>query len=834
MRSPMLSWIVLALSACAWVLLWPLYTALPTWVGGVFILAATITAIAAANTDGEGSGYRLGPGIRIALLAALGVGAYFVPWGMRMALMLLSGGVVAQGMSGRRGRRLSRGLWTVGTIAAVQGAAAGLYALWLSGMHASPILTAIEGGLLRLFGRTVSAVGETLYVSTASGTISVLPSWDQFGLALGCLVWCGFLVFVLGSPSTPNRVRVAAKGTGVLIATLALRHVLLLLVALETISPHLFWHPAVLAASAVVLVALLARFSGLRPNGLGASIERVLAAPRPALVGIGACTCAGTFLVLGALFLVPAGAPNEGSILFDEGHGDWESTLVPMDTEAYGQITTYNFASLYDWLSYHAPVGQITEPLTAERLDGCAILVLKTPSVAYAKEEIEAVERFVASGGGLFVIGDHTNVFGMTTVLNPILEPFGLAFHYDSTYRLGTGSFTTYVRGPLCFDPIGQHIASFDFLTSCSIDAPLSAYRTIADDRVLSNQADYSTRDFFPRQRYNLASQFGRFTQSAATLHERGRVAVFTDSTCFSNFSVFMDGYPDYLLGTVSFLMRTNVAIPFRVLMLAAGMLAAIGAGLLVLRTGRARGVAAVLCGVMVGWSGFTVTVDLVHRVTYPLPEAAEEMPIVYFDVEYSDIDIEPQPASAASYDLSRQFDTMFVWTQRIARIPLLIDGTEWRDARPEREIVLINPRGDIEPGYLAWLQSYVETGGTAYLLDRCGRDRSGTDRILAAFDRTLDDDACGADRVLDGATVVSREVSPSLTIYASVLDVGEGRLVFVSDSSAFSNVALGGSFTIPSTIQRALYDTVFWLFDEASHPEAIRPESEEDAAEAT
>ena len=809
-------WISLALCTCGWLLLLTFYTELPPWIGAAFFAGAALAAIGASWGTVDAAAprrHRWTVGLLAGAAAAVGL---YTPWGMRVALALFVAGALGTAFvtAHRTVRRVARGLLSVGTVALVQGALVGLYATLFGHVHASRLVSFFDVWLLRALGRSVTVVGQTVHVSTASGMLAIVPSWDQFGLALGLLAWCGTSVFALFSDGVERRLRAVAKGTVVVVAYLLVRHVLLVLFSLETGSPRLFWNPVVLCLSVLPLIVLLARFSGLPPGRVGAGLEAVLFSPPRTAALAGTSAFAATLFVLAALYLVPAGRANEGTVLFDEAHGEWESTLAGIDTETYGLATTYNYTSLYDWLSYYYPVGRLVEPIDERTLDGCAVLVLKTPSSPYAEEEIAAIEAFVQDGGGLFVIGDHTNVFGTTTVLNPVLARFGIALNYDSTYRLGSGSFTTYVPAALCFDPIMQHVKAFDFLTSCSVRVPLSAYRTIADDRILSNQADYATRDFFPKQRYNLASEFGRFVQTAAVPHGAGRVVVFTDSTCFSNFSVFMDGYPSFLLGTFAFLARENPQVPWRVLFAAGAGVALAGLALLTWRRRGVHSLVAIACGVALGWTAIAGAACLLHRQAYPLPEPKADVPFVYFDAEHSDIDIEPQPASAEEYDSSRQFDTFFVWTQRIAKIPQLVDAGERDAVLPGRAYVIIDPRAEIDPGFSGWIRDHVAAGGAMILLDRCGRDPSGAERLLEAFELTAG--PCGSDRTIEGGFVAAYEISPSLTVSVSVVPFEEGRVVLVSDSSPFSNLSLGGAFTVPSPIRQALYDVIFWLFRDA------------------
>jgi len=235
--------------------------------------------------------------------------------------------------------------------------------------------------------------------------------------------------------------------------------------------------------------------------------------------------------------------------------------------------------------------------------------------------------------------------------------------------------------------------------------------------------------------------------------------------------------------------------------------------GVVLWRGRGAPGGAGILCGVLLGWAVFSAVACGVHRVSYPLPEPDDDIPFVYFDMEHSDIEIEPQPASSKTYDRSRQYDTFFVWTQRITQIPQLTDSRRRRAILPGRPYVVINPHPGVDVAFLEWIQEYVSAGGALILMDRCGRDNGGSDRLLAEFGLAVTA-GCGSDRVIEDAAIETREISPSLTLRISVVPIESGHVVLVSDSSPFSNLSLGGAFVVPSTIQQALYDTVFWLFD--------------------
>ena len=118
------------------------------------------------------------------------------------------------------------------------------------------------------------------------------------------------------------------------------------------------------------------------------------------------------------------GHEKAGRILIDEGHSEWEDTMRTFDTSWYGQASTYNYYCLRKFLENHYEVAVNMVEITPDILKNQDVVILKCATRAYAERELEALVSFVSKGGGLFVIGDHTDVFGTSTVLNPLAEIF--------------------------------------------------------------------------------------------------------------------------------------------------------------------------------------------------------------------------------------------------------------------------------------------------------------------------------------------------------------------------------------------------------------------------
>ena len=197
--------------------------------------------------------------------------------------------------------------------------------------------------------------------------------------------------------------------------------------------------------------------------------------------------------------------------------------------------------------------------LSTELLNRYDILILKCPTESYSMQEIQSIKHFVDNGGGLYLIGDHTNVFGMNTFLNQISEQFGIRYKTDATYELGTGDLSIYQPDRLFSHPVIQHVTQFDFMTSCTLEptsllASATMENIIIGNRVTSEPGTYATENFFRESVASPDSEYGYLLQAAAIKYGHGRVVAFTDSTVFSSFSMFTDGYPSFTLGTMEYL----------------------------------------------------------------------------------------------------------------------------------------------------------------------------------------------------------------------------------------------------------------------------------------
>ena len=104
--------------------------------------------------------------------------------------------------------------------------------------------------------------------------------------------------------------------------------------------------------------------------------------------------------------------------------GSWSSNAIPngsrppslttprgLPSRTLGEASGYNYAAIYDYLGQYYQMSRLLEKdkIDDETLGKCDVLVIKIPTARYSQDEADAVVRFVEQGGGLLLIGDHTN-----------------------------------------------------------------------------------------------------------------------------------------------------------------------------------------------------------------------------------------------------------------------------------------------------------------------------------------------------------------------------------------------------------------------------------------
>ena len=165
------------------------------------------------------------------------------------------------------------------------------------------------------------------------------------------------------------------------------------------------------------------------------------------------------------------------------------------------------------------------------------VLIIKTPEEPIPDAETAAIERFVRGGGGLLLVGDHTNLLGMGTHLNALSAKHGIQFRYDSVSDALTGGFVN------CTPPyVGRHVGALARRETRIHDVLLAAafrprQTVLAADNCRREPHDYAGSSFFGRRGPHPEMEHGRTVLAGIVNVGHGRIAAFTDSTVWSSFA---------------------------------------------------------------------------------------------------------------------------------------------------------------------------------------------------------------------------------------------------------------------------------------------------------
>jgi len=452
---------------------------------------------------------------------------------------------------------------------------------------------------------------------------------------------------------------------------------------------------------------------------------------------------AGSFMLIMGMLLDVPGRRKEGRVWVDEYHSTWEPTDKPFDTQWYGHDSGYNYYCIYDYISHFYDTARLKTAIDDAALMNCDVLVVKVPTERYEQKEISAIERFVERGGGLLLIGEHTNVFNTGTHINDIAKVFGFSFRYDCLFGIDT-VFTQLYNPPLVPHPIVQDMPPLDFAVSCSISPGLSPGRAAIRSTGLKNLlADYHASNFYPQVEDNAQMRYGAFVQLWTAHRGAGRVAAFTDSTIFSNFATFEPGKAELMLGMLEWLNHRNSPYPLRLFLIVLG-LPLLAAGLVLWHGLPARENTAkravprnvawlvVICSVVFGFSIAAAAARAIHQRSLSLPKAVRPMVQVMIDRTVCN-----GPLSKSGF-ISGKKDGFGIFERWILRLGYFTSRRRGTDALTGDLIVFLDPNQTVTNDFREALVNYVELGGKALILDSPANIGSTANSLLYPFGLTV------------------------------------------------------------------------------------------------
>jgi len=732
------------------------------------------------------------------LVGGSGLGlAYIYSGWMRLPLLALSGVSLILLEARLRPRSWLYRLWLGLALLVICGSSSLL--LYRLGWWFHDISLPHQATLINRVFPNLAITDGLLAVWTPVGAKSVRITFEGLGFYE---VW--FIGSCLLGFAALMRLRTTARWVGLCLAVTIgyslLRFAVIVATAIEFDMPRLLWDSRVMVASWLPVGFILP------PPRLGDGQWRFEVSQRTSKRCLLAIPVA--LVVAIAIGFKDPGHLKQGRVVIDETHANWEWTHLVFDTTSVGIRSEYNYRSFYEYIARSYRVSRCTTGISRSMLDTTDILIIKTPTEPYSPEEIEAIVAFVRCGGGLLLIGDHTNLFGMSTYLNAIAENFGMRFRYDDTFDLATTGLTVFSPDALSHHPSVRKVEDFTFLTSCTIEASPLVEPVMVGRGLGSEDVDYSHPNFFGNIAYDLCDRFGLFLQAGARRFGEGRVLLFTDSTCFSNFCMFSRGKPELVSGLLDYLNRRGGGyglVHYLIGFAALGLLALLGLIPSPTRQSPHLLVAVYLILLIGLHLGNRLSLSLYGDIATYSPDRT-----VLFDVSHS-------RASFSDYfGLSRQGDRadyteLYISTQRIGLEPVAARLDRLEQIQPVA-VVLIEPQSPFSQNEIADLMAYVKQGGRLLVIDSVCNGSSTANQLIEQFGMRLylayetRSDSTGQSILPTLAIAGGVEVHAAETgCQVRCSQVGDGYVVVAVDGFRFTGTVLGRLLKgrVPDVIMR-------------------------------
>ena len=547
------------------------------------------------------------------------------------------------------------------------------------------------------------------------------------------------------------------------------------------------------------------------------------------------------------LTIDPVGKPRGGRVVFVERHSEWEPSDRPYDTRSFGHDPSYSYSAIYNYCGQYFDMSRLqdNEKIDAARLAACDVLVIKTPTEPYSAEEIDAVLRFVARGGGLLLIGEHTDFMGTGACLNAIADPLGFKFRPDNLFGVNS-PYDQNVRRARFPHPAVRNVSLVRYANSCSIDPGWNWGRAaVWNTGLWGLTADYNMSNFFPEAYYRPEMRYGAFIQLWETRHGKGRVLAFTDSTIFSNFSTFEPGKAEYLLDMLSWLNCRSLfdSAALRFLLRLSGLAVLVVMLWLVgTRYPRTRGVWLVwlTCGSL-GYLASTEMIATWQR--GGLPNCQRPLVRVILDRTVSRV-----PLSEGGFTREPNgYGLLEQWIPRLGHYTVRAEGAE---AFSGDILLVLSPTESVSDDYRHRLVQWVSEGGKLVVFDTPDNNRTTANSLLWPFGISVYHaySAQGVLRAKDtdwpgisvSAACQIEGGNPFMWIGDAPVGAtarhGKGTVTAIGFGSLVNNTSMGGMWTAePNPAQLLVYSVLFELITSTVEDRPVRsvpPASHQPATE--
>ena len=179
-----------------------------------------------------------------------------------------------------------------------------------------------------------------------------------------------------------------------------------------------------------------------------------------------------------------------------------------------------------------------------------------TPTIPFSKEEISLLKMWVAKGGNLILVSDHTDLYGHARCVNQMAQVFGCHINYSAT-----------------FDKNDKQVFNNSYLKPFDIKTGTNMKGMVFPSLVAwmwEEDAYYANSNFFGPLAISGDDSYGEKLLLGQISYGLGQVSFLQDSTIFSNFAVYQPYVMDMarFLSDHSFLARLMFLFPIYILLI--------------------------------------------------------------------------------------------------------------------------------------------------------------------------------------------------------------------------------------------------------------------------
>ncbi len=243
------------------------------------------------------------------------------------------------------------------------------------------------------------------------------------------------------------------------------------------------------------------------------------------------------------------GAPAARTIVFyDGGYLNWNKP----EYGNYGAHSAGMFGLIPDFLHMRGFDVALQDSLTQETLAKAGVVVIINLMQPLGAEEEAALHQFVADGGALLLLGDHTGLANIREPSNRLLAPYGIELNFDTAKPLRTGWAGSLVtaQSPVTAGLKADRLCAGggDAVTQIWVGASLKVIPPaqpvilgrdgFADLGNEKNERDGYLGDFI----YRLEERLGNLVLLAQARSGKGKVLVFGDTSSLQNGALVRSG----------------------------------------------------------------------------------------------------------------------------------------------------------------------------------------------------------------------------------------------------------------------------------------------------